>query len=75
MEAGMNKQNGKSEAAKKSPEELENDFVRHTAAILIQAPTKSLKVKFCTREREHIVSPCCDHAQWCCIVLICCWRV
>lgn len=44
LEAGLSKQSGQSAAAQKSPEELEADFVRHTAAILMDAPATTLKV-------------------------------
>lgn len=45
MEAGMGKQSAQSAAAKRSPQELELEFVRHTAAILLDAPGLSLKVR------------------------------
>lgn len=46
MEGGLSKQAGKSSVAQKSPEELEAQFVRHTAAILVDAPGRSLKAGF-----------------------------
>ena len=44
LEAGLSKQAGASTAIKKTPEELEAEFVRHTAAILVDAPARTLKV-------------------------------
>jgi hypothetical protein len=43
LEAGMNKQPGRNPASDKPPEELEQDFVRHTAAILLSSPSRNLK--------------------------------
>lgn len=63
LQAGMNKQQGTSEAAKKTPEELEREFVRHTAAILNPAPGKSLKVR---RVCSVTMALCCC----CCLSLI-----
>lgn len=44
LEAGLSKSTGASAISQKPPEELERDFVRHTAAILLDAPSRTLKV-------------------------------
>ncbi len=44
LEAGLSKQAAHHTTVRKTAEEIEAEFVRHTAAILIDAPSRTLKV-------------------------------